>query len=394
MKLSLTRRSFLAGSAALGASSLVSPRPSHATATPLRGLVIMAQFPDMSLRIDQGYVDSRFQSLDAYLQEMSYGAKSLDTKLSGWRMMPDPLSRYAISPVNLQVDKGRVAKLVQDAIDVVDGDYDFSAFDYMAVFMRARFLDYGMVGLCGYPGMLGWQSDVPFKSRSGKQVPGGVAIFTVSAHLGTLFHDCAHVWGGVRDGKRMVPCLYDHDLQIRYPTLDKGWANALINMGFWDPMSCHAYKRDLPPPGISSWTKLRLGWLDPGKVREFAPSETSAEILLGPLEDGASEVLAVRIPALDGTFLLIENRQPIGGFDPHLPGSGVLIMRADDKIGECRHGRAPVRLVDANPSHPYLTGAAFDVGGRDFYVDAQAGVEIKILERVNYARRIAVRRLS
>ncbi|MBF0269262.1 MAG: twin-arginine translocation signal domain-containing protein [Alphaproteobacteria bacterium] len=394
MRHPLSRRNFLAGSAALGAASLAPTRRSMGAATALRGLVIMVQFPDVSLRIDQGYVDSRFQSLDAYVQEMSYGAKSLDTKLSGWRMMPDPLSRYAISPVNLQVDKSRVTKLIQDAIDVVDGDYDFSAFDYMAVFMRARFVDYGMVGLCGYPGMLGWQSGVPFKSRSGQQVPGGVAIFTVSAHLGTLFHDCAHVWGGVQDGKRRVPCLYDHDLQVLYPTLDRGWANALINMGFWDPMSCHAYKRDLPPPGISSWTKLRLGWLDGGKVREFGLAESSGEIVLGPLEDGSFETLAVRIPMTDGTFLLVENRQPIGGFDPHLPGSGVLIMRADDKVGECRHGRAPVRLVNADPSHPFLTGAAFDVGGRDAYTSVQDGVEIKVLERLNHARRIAVRRLT
>ncbi|MEA3393892.1 MAG: hypothetical protein U9R55_04615 [Pseudomonadota bacterium] len=39
--------------------------------------------------------------------------------------------------------------------------------------------------------------------------------------------------------------------------LATGWENALINMSYWDPMSGHFIKPS-PPPGISSWTKLRL----------------------------------------------------------------------------------------------------------------------------------------
>jgi hypothetical protein len=49
----------------------------------------------------------------------------------------------------------------------------------------------------------------------------------------------------------MVPCLYDHDLQAKPGLMRKTFIDATINMGFWDPMSCHFYKRNLPPPGIS-----------------------------------------------------------------------------------------------------------------------------------------------
>jgi len=387
----VSRRQFLVASAA-GLSLLAVPDGRADTGPAIwRGLVIMAEFPDLALRIDTAYVDERFRALNRYVQQMSYGANRLDHRLTGWRTLPDSLSRYVISPVNLEVDKSRVEKLVQDAIDLVDQSEDFSRYDHTIIYLRARFPDYGMVGLCGYPGMLGWQRDVPFRTRSGQVVRGGVAIFTASAHVGTLFHDCAHVWGGVRDGRRVVPCLYDHDLQVRYPTIDRGWANALVNMGFWDPMSCHAYKRELPPPGITSWTKLRLGWMPAGTVRDVGSGE-EADIKLGPLADETAPTRAIRIPLSDTRFLLVENRQPIGGYDPHLPNHGVLIMKADDSIAECRFGRAPVRLVDANPSRPHLTGAAFDIGGRKRYEDEEAGVSVALLDKIDASYLIRVTR--
>ena len=387
----LSRRDFLVGTAALGLAAGPWPAPAAPTLALRRGLVILAQFPGTDLRIDPAHVGRRFDGLDRYVREMSYGAVGVEAHLSGWHRLPDPLSRYTISPINLRVDKSRVAKLIQDAIDAADRQNDFSRYDHVVVYLRARFLDYGMVGLCGYPGMLGWQSGVPFRTRSGQTVPGGVAIFTASAHLGTLFHDCAHIWGGVRDGKRAVPCLYDHDLQVEHPTITRGWAEALINMGFWDPMSCHSYKRELPPPGISSWTKLRLGWL-PHKVRDIGAGTTSADVVLGPLEDAGSETLAVRIPLSPTRYLLVENRQPIGGFDPHLPGHGVLVMKADDNIAECRHGRAPVRLIDADPSRKYLLGAAFDLPAHPVCEDVESGVRITLLEKTGPSYRIRIER--
>lgn len=389
-----TRREFMVGLGALGLIGPSAAGPAGAPVTVRRGLVIMAEFPDAPLRIGHAFVAERFRSLDHYVREMSYGRTGVDATLSGWHMLPDPLARYAISPINLNVDKARVAKLIQDAIDAADRSNDFSRYDHVVVFLRARFADYGMVGLCGYPGMLGWQSDIGFTTRSGQAVPGGVAIFTASAHTGTLFHDCAHVWGGVRNGKRQVPCLYDHDLQVAHPTRDQGWEEALINMGFWDPMSCHFSKRDLPPPGISCWTKLRLGWLAPEKVKDVPPGLGSAEVLLGPLGDATADTLAVRVPLTPARYLLIENRQPIGDYDRHLPGHGILIMAADDDIAECRHGRAPVRLIAADPTRKYLEGAAFDLPEHPTWEDGGIGVRVTLAEKVGPAYRIRVERLA
>ena len=326
------------------------------------GLIILVEFPDVIHDIKRNFVEERFWSrLNMYFQEMSYGKASVEGHVTDkWYRMPDSISQYRISSRNLDVDKSRVRKLIDDAINAVDRDVDFSKYAFTAIFMGAKLTDYGMIGLCGYPGMLGWGSDSALKTKRGQTVKGGVAIFSYQAHLGTLFHDIAHILGGVKDGKRMVPCLYDHDLQAKPGDMRETFIDALINMGFWDTMSCHYYKRDMPPPGISSWTKLRLNWVDQSKIKVVKPGER-AECLLGPLEDKDSEAVVIKIPISETSYYLVENRQP-KGFDKNLPGSGVLIMYADDNIPECRHGRSPVKIMNADPKIPHLEGAAFDIG--------------------------------
>ncbi len=352
----------------------------HSDAKIKQGLVILVEFPDVVLPLNKEMVRERFNKLDFYVREMSYGKVGTTVDLAGWYRLPQSIKSYAISPANLEVDKRKVVKLIQDAIDAADSSNDFSRYSYVVLFLGAQFREYGMVGLCGYPGMLGWHQDMQLKTKSGQIVPGGVAIFTAQAHLGTLFHDVAHVWGGVRDGKRVVPCLYDHDIQARHPTQDSGFAEALINLGYWDPLSCHFYKRQLPPPGISAWTKIRLGWLGPEKI-QLADPRQSSEVILGPLEDGAAATLAIKIPLTEFTYYLIENRQPIGRFDEQLPGKGILILYADERVAECRQGKTPVKLMNANPLLPYLQGAAFDLPGSAQFRDEKNNLEITLLEK-------------
>jgi hypothetical protein len=358
-----------------------------------RGLVILTRFPDVKPKINMDEIIRRFQRLDHYVGEMSYGKAAVIVDFTEWIELPLSISEYSISPANLKVDKSRVTRLIQDSINKASEKHDFSKYSFMVIFMGARFREYGMIGLCGYPGMLGWSQDIRFIAKDGQSLPGGVAIFTSQAHLGTLFHDCAHVWGGVKNGKRVVPCLYDHDIQQKHPTRDKGWENALINMGYWDPMSCHMISPGSPPPGISSWTKIRLGWLDTDKILEADPDESS-EIVLGPLEDGSSDVLAVKIPLTDETYYLIENRQKIGSYDSQLPGEGVLIMYANDRIAECRHGRAPVKLMDADPKVLWLNGAAFSLPNKPKFVDNSNNIQIELIEKIGSSYKIKISRMK
>lgn len=354
-----------------------------------KGLVILIEYPNVKHTVDMDYAQTRFDHLNTYIEEMSYDKVSIDVDVTEkWYEMPHPISSYEISPRNLEVDKSRVENLIQDAINVADKDVDFTKYDFAAIFMSARREEYGMIGLCGAPGMLGWEVGELPRTESGQVIQGGIAIFCYHAHLGTLFHDTAHILGGVRNGKRVAPCLYDHDLQAAPGDLRETAIKAMINMGFWDPMSCHFYEAELPPPGISSWTKMRLGWMDQSKVRVIQPGVT--ELQLGPLENYTSDILAVKIPLSETTFYLIENRQNIGIFDGILPGTGVLIMYADDNIPECRHGNAPVKLMNANPDIPDLEGAAFDIGKKDSFVDSENGLTIQLVEKIGDSYKISV----
>jgi hypothetical protein len=359
--------------------------------TVTKGIVILTAFPDVSHDVDRGMVQMRFsRQLNGYVREMSYGKVSLDIDVTEkWYTLPNPVRQYRISPRNLEVDKSRVRRLIDDALNAADPDVDFSKYSFAVIFMGAALTDYGMIGLCGYPGMLGWGSEDVLTTRSGERIP-GVAIFCYQAHLGTLFHDIAHILGGVKDGRRMVPCLYDHDLQSKPGPIRETAIDAMVNMGFWDPMSCHYYKRGVAPPGISSWTKMRLNWIDPAKVRLIRPGE-NAEVLLGPLEDGSSQTLVIKIPVSQTAYYLIENRQPIG-CDRFLPGQGVLILYADDRIAECRQGRAPVKLMDADPSKLHLEGAAFDIGAKTSFQDGPNRLSIQLVEKVENSYKIRISR--
>ena len=355
-----------------------------------KGIIILVEFPDVQHDVNRYFVQKRFsQHLNNYVEEMSYNKVFLKIDVTDkWYTLPDSISQYRISPRNLEVDKSRVRKIIDDALNAVDTDVDFSKYSFTAIVMRAKLRDYGMIGLCGYPGMLGWGTEDVLKTKSGQLVKGGVAIFSFQAHLGTLLHDIAHILGGVKGGKRMVPCLYDHDLQAKPGPMRETFVDATINMGFWDPMSCHYFKRELPPPGISSWTKMRLNWIQPSKIKVIKKGE-KAEFILSPLEDGSSEILAAKITISDNTYYLIENRQPLG-YDKNLPGSGVLIMYADDRIAECRHGKAPVKLMDADSSVPHLEGAAFDIGKRTSFEDEINRIRIDLKEKIGNSYRILV----
>jgi len=364
--------------------------PVAAPCTTLHPIVILVDFPDVEPPVDRALVEQRFnRQLNAYIQEMSYGKACLEAEVTAkWYTLPHPVSEYRISSRNLEVNRTRVRLLIEDALKAADPDVDYAAHSFTVLFLAASVPEYGMVGLNGYPGMLGWTVVDAVTTAGGEAVPGGVAIFTYQAHLGTLFHDTAHILGGVKDGKRQVPCLYDHDLQA-LPGPDQAvFEGALINMGYWDPMSCHYREYGVPPPGISSWTRMRLGWLDPANVHTVAKGER-AEVVLGPLEDASSETLAIRIPLSATTYYLVENRQPIG-VDRYLPGSGVLILYADDSIAECRHGQAPVKLMNADPTVPLLNGAAFDVGAKGEFVDDRNGIAIRVAEKIGSSYRIVI----
>lgn len=381
----------IVGLALLGIASLQSCATivtnGHGTCTTvLKPLVIQVEFPGTRRNISTGSVREKFlDQLDAYVREMSYNRVCIKGEITDkWYKLPSPISNYWIPWQNLQVDRSIVRNLVSDSLNAVDQEIDVSKYDFVIIVLAATFDEWGNPGIAAYPGRGVGKSDNILFTRSGRKVNRGIAVYASTAQLGQVFHDVAHVLGGVKDGKRVLPCLYDHGIQSRstartLSSIGSAFRDAQIYMGGWDTMSCNICSQRPGPPGISAWTKLRLGWLEPSKIRVVNPGE-KAQVSLGPLEDASSQTMVIKIPVTDTTYYLIENRQHIG-YDKNLPEMGVLIMYADDKIAESRHGQGPVRLINANPTVPHLESAAFDIGKNTSFIDEQNGVRIKLLKK-------------
>jgi hypothetical protein len=137
-------------------------------------------------------------------------------------------------------------------------------------------------------------------------------------------------------------------------------------------MSSHFVKRTEPPPGLSSFTKIRLGWISSDQVVLINPGETR-HVILSPLEK-RGEILAIKIPLHSGLYYLVENRQPIG-FDRVLPDSGILVLKVDPDAME---GAGTVKVMDADPDSPHFSHATYryDQNKRAAFIDRENNLAV------------------
>jgi hypothetical protein len=144
-------------------------------------------------------------------------------------------------------------------------------------------------------------------------------------------------------------------------------------MGPWDIMSEHFVKRNEPPPGLSSFTKIRLGWIHAGQAKIVSPGDTACAFL-SPLGKGG-ETLVVKIPLRDNQYYLVENRQPVG-FDRMLPDAGILVLKVNPDVQE---GSGTVKIMDADPGARHFSRAALKLvggSGKNHFEDRSGKVVI------------------
>lgn len=350
-------------------------------------ILVLADFPDVKRQNQVSQIKDRITGfVPNYFSAASYRQMQIKMNIAGPYTLPHPSSYYKISSRNLEVDPTKVSTLVKDVADAADAEVDFSAYEIMIISLGSTTEDYGMTGLCAIPGMLGFEI-TSVTNKSGEIIR-NAAIFCENAHMGTYVHDTLHMLGGRIGKQRMTPCLYDHELQAKYPFMPE-FVNSFINMGFWDPLSSHLpadYK--MPPAGLSSWTKMRLGWIEPAKIALVKPGQT-ATVKLDPLSDQSAATLVIKIPLTPTTFYLVENRQKIDS-DANCPEAGVLVLYCDDAIYECHNGRAPVKIRDADPGIPNLNGAAFNTGKNNKYVDAANKMAIILQEKAGQSYQVLI----
>ena len=348
---------------------------------PQRVLVVAVRFPGTTPTRDLTQIEQRIEKVESFIRASSYGKAWLEPKLVGWYDMPEPLGAYAVSPYNKQVDATRVRQLLHDALAAARHDVNLD--DYQIVWIVVGAFTrpgqgYGMKCYSANPGMLSHDSIVRLqfhmeevKLPDGDKYSRGAIVTDENPHPGHVAHDLLHAMGGVKGSERVVPCLYDFALQSN-PRAELSYENFAIYLGPWDLMSRHWIKPELPPPPPTSFTRLQLGWIDVEQVVTVNPGETR-EVTLRPLALGKGAIV-VRIPAGERRYLLLENRQPMGG-DAVLPASGLLVLEVDRNR---REGSGTVRVADANPTVPHLASAPFapNKGERHFYENTKIGVAV------------------
>jgi hypothetical protein len=124
-----------------------------------KGIIILVEFPDVRHDVNRDFVQKRFsQHLNDYVKEMSYNTVSLKVDVTKkWYTLPYSVSQYRISSRNLEVDKLRVRKIIDDALNAADKDVDFSKYSF-AIIVR---LDRTIQNLLKRP-------DSPIKSGNDK----------------------------------------------------------------------------------------------------------------------------------------------------------------------------------------------------------------------------------
>lgn len=350
-----------------GATVAGSPlRAQHALGVQ-RVLVLAVSFPDVPKVPSLGRMKQRMLDESAeYYAVASHGKTQLQGEIRGWYKLPSPLAEYKVAPENTKIDRQRVRRLVEDAFNAADKDVVFDRYDHVVIVVGVvtqAGVGYGSVCQSANPGTLhvggsrhGRARMETIATRGGQRFSGGIVIMAQNAHLGHVVHDLAHAMGGVMDGKRAVPDLYDTILQGKVGPLSyKSYPKFTVFMGPWDVMSRHFIEPKLPPPGMSSFTRLRMGWIGSDQVVEVNPEERR-EVTLSPLADGKG-TLVIKVPGQRDTYYLLENRQKTPG-DLVLPATGLVILHVDESRED---GDGIVRVVDANPKVADFGAAAFGV---------------------------------
>jgi M6 family metalloprotease-like protein len=382
-----------------GAFAFATIRNGYGTEQPIRAqhalgvqriLVLAVSFP--KIPPEKGLSQIRKDILEdtaEYYAQVSYGKTTLIGDVKGWYKLPLSLDDYKVPPENSKLfqQRDRVQRLVEDALNETEKDVVFKQYDHIIIVPGVNSKPgggYGAPCLAANPGILsggqrGRARMVTITTRGGQQFNGGIIVTPQNAHYGHAVHDLAHAMGGVVGGNRVIPCLYDIKLQGKVgPLTIESIPKFSIFMGPWDVMSRHVITGKLPPPSMSSWTRLRMGWIEDDQVVEVLPRESRA-VTIQPL-GGGKGTLIVRIPGPGDKYYLLENRQKLPG-DLMIPTNGLLVLHVDDSR---ESWEGIVRVVNANPKVPDFKDATFGVGqGQTPSVNLPQDLAIEVLWQHN-----------
>lgn len=351
------------------------------TVPPLTGaqntLVILAKFNDLPLvtPIGAGAVPPLINSINDYLNEVTYGQASLNQTTQGWFLLPHNRAQYYD-----QTSGNMLIEMVQDVIAAqlaAQPGFDFSPFDRMIILTN----DDGSTGETR--GLKEWATTGPWPYALPAAF--GTKRLSVSIHradqaatnVAQFTHALGHHFG--------LGDLYAHEgVTFPRPYAD-GWGN-MAKDAAGNFNNTHFF----------GWDKLRPTWLNSGPNLRFIPRPPANPDVNHKFEEtipifreeiNTSNPVLIQVGTTPGAThaterasYYIEARKKAGTFDNNIPNDGVLIYYLNEDISQ---GFGPLRLVDATPADSDLTNAAFKPtadGGPSTALDIDGtGLNVEVL---------------
>jgi M6 family metalloprotease-like protein len=298
-------------------------------------IVLPVKFSDKPQTKTIDYINKMvFSKMNEYFLEVSYGRMwFVGSILPKWYQLPHQMSYYGAPGVGFH-DKGW-DQLIQDSMKMADNDVDYRRYNYVMIVHSGA--DEAAMLLSGSDNIwsFSYLGSMDVKTDDGWVRLSMCAVSEFDT-LGVFAHETGHMLG--------LPDLYDYNKKETF-------------VGGWDLMAEGANNGPLfgllgsSPAHISSWGKMKLGWIDQNQVRTVRPGD-SATVEIEQLQAKSSSTKAVIMPIAASQFFLIEVREKIG-FDKWLPRQldtiNVLVYYIDESISS---GEGPVRLqnVEFRPS--------------------------------------------
>lgn len=298
-----------------------------------RGLVILAEFQDQKFadghdqalyqRIvdEKGYSEGNFCGSAAdYFQAQSGGQMTIHFDAVGPVTLAHNVAYYGGNS-DSSGDDLRPEEMVREACRAVDGEVDFSQYDWDGDGeVDQVFIIYAGLGEAnGGDEDTIWPHEYELSARGNALTLDGCRVDTYACAaelqpisssatqidgIGTLCHEFSHCLG--------YPDMYDTEYSGNF------------GMGSWSVMDSGSYAGNgYRPTGYTSYEKMLAGWIDPMELS----TEAVATATLSPLSEGGGAYI-LRNTGHPDEYYLLECRAKTG-WDTALPEAGMLVLHVD-----------------------------------------------------------------
>lgn len=332
-----------------------STRSTEGMSGPQKFAVICARYSDVpNTRWTRDEIEDIMEILDDFWYNASYanslgslGTITIDAQVEGWYTLPDTQNQYTPLWDTDPNTENHWDDLVDDAIALADGDFNFANFDYILVWINDNWRGVSTIG-------------------KGYQINTAEGTFNVAASLvgENVGSPESSVWGRVA-----------HEMGHSF---ELGHTHQNYNSFF--ALMARAYPADL---NVYSQSVSATNWFDKNKNQEeFYPGDVEQEFVLRPRSvDISGDIQSLKVVItyfnffgikIPTSYYLVEVIQQWSE-DAWVSDEGVLIYRVD-----LFSGNEPCTDMDANPATLTLQDCLFDA--EEIYTDSANSIIIEVGE--------------